>query len=333
MRTSRRFATPVMVLLCVVLTWILSDYQLYNLTQVGALAIVVLGLNLLMGHLGSISAGHSALMGVGGYGTVLLTTRADVPGPFAIVLATLATCVAGLIVGLPALRIRGLSFALVTLGLAIVFPELVIHFSGLTGGANGLASAPVAVPFGLALTQVQWMYLVVAVSLAVVVFGFLLVASSAYGRGLDAVRVSEDLANSCGVSPGRAGVLTFGVSAALAGFGGGLYQLSLGTATPDTYSFSLSLSLVFASVIGGMRGAIGAIVGAAFIIYAPNYTASLGNHGPQLIYALLILAVVYGRRVIELLRARRGTVDLRVDTDVTPAEPARQATASAAQRS
>jgi branched-chain amino acid transport system permease protein len=300
---------PVLIVLCLGLTFMLSDYDLYILTQVAALAIVVMGLNLLMGRLGSISAGHGALMGTGGYATALLVVKSDIPYGPALLLAMVLSAVAGLIVGLPAIRIRGLSLALVTLGLAIVFPELVSYFASLTGGQNGLPLASISAPAGVSLDGEQWLYLVTVSILFLSAVAFALITSSPFGRALDAVRVSEDLAASCGVAVGKTAVIAFAVSAAFAGLGGGLYQLALGTAAPDTYSFSLTLSLVFAAVIGGMRGSLGAIIGAAFIVFVPNYTSSLGTDGPQLVYACLILATVYGTRLFSTYRSRRRTAE------------------------
>jgi branched-chain amino acid transport system permease protein len=128
---------PVVTLSCLVLVLVLSDFDLYNLTLVASLAIVVMGLNLLLGRLGAISAGHGALMGIGGYCTAILIAKTGLPYAIALIAATLVSALSGAVVGLPALRIRGLSLGLVTLGLAILLPELISHFASFTGGPNG----------------------------------------------------------------------------------------------------------------------------------------------------------------------------------------------------
>lgn len=319
-RLARTAGLPVGTVLCAALLFVLSGYQLYNLTLVASFAISVLGLNLLLGRLGVVSAGHGALMGVGGYGTTLLFTKVGLPYGVALLAATGITVAAGVVVGLPALRIRGLSLGLVTLGLAILFPELITHFASVTGGPNGLPSFPIDAPSWLDLTGAQWMYLLAVVLLAVALAAYWLLTTSAFGRGLDLIRVSEDLARASGVAPGQTSLAVFAISAGFAGLGGGLYQLTLGTATPDTYSFTLSLTLVFASVLGGMRFGLGAILGSAFIVYVPNYTAGLGNDGPQLIYAALLLLVVYGVRLVGAFRQGRLTRALPIRTR-RPAAP------------
>jgi branched-chain amino acid transport system permease protein len=191
------------------------------------------------------------------------------------------------------LRIKGLSLGLVTLALAMLFPAVLKSLPGLTGGVFGLGIQPPQAPVGLPLTSGQWLYLLDLAALAVVLLLMSNLVQSRFGFGLAAIRTNEDMAASVGINVARSKVLAFALSSALAGFAGGLYQLSIGTATPDTFTFTLSLSLLFAAVVGGLRSRLGSLIGAAFVIYVPDYTATLGDRGPQLVYALALLLVVY----------------------------------------
>lgn len=101
------------------------------------------------------------------------------------------------------------------------------------------------------------------------------------------------MALSCGVGIGRVKVLIFATSAAMAGLAGGVYQLALGATTPDTFAVTLSLSMVTAAILGGIRSLWGAAIGAAFVVYVPDEAAALGDSAPQFVYAAALLLVIY----------------------------------------
>jgi branched-chain amino acid transport system permease protein len=282
------------VLLAAVATpFLFDDYSLFQLGRVICIGIAVISLDLLTGHAGQISAGHGALFGLGAYTSVIFIHHLALPYPAAVLVGVVLCFFVGLLLGLPALRIKGLSLGLVTLALAMLFPAVLKSLSGLTGGVFGLGIQPPQAPAGLPLTSGQWLYLFDLAALAVVLLLMSNLVQSRFGFGLAAIHTNEDMAASIGINVPRSKVLAFALSSALAGFAGGLYQLSIGTATPDTFTFTLSLSLLFAAVVGGLRSRLGSLIGAAFVIYVPDYTATLGDRGPQLVYALALLLVVY----------------------------------------
>lgn len=273
--------------------FILSDYANFQLTRVLAIALAVLGLNLLAGYAGQLSVGHGALMGLGGYTTVILWGETGLPYFFALLAATMVGFVAGLIFGIPSLRVGGYYLALITLGLALIFPAMLRQFSDLTGGALGYLILSPDAPDALPLTRAQWLYLLTFV---VFVVAFILVrrlVSGRFGRALDAIRENETMAATNGIRVGIIKATVFAISSALAALAGGLYQLLLGPATTETYQFGLSVLLLTACVIGGARSLYGALIGAAFVIYVPDLAAGLGDKGTQLIYSLVLLLFVY----------------------------------------
>lgn len=153
-------------LLAVSFTFTVRDYGLFQLSRVACLAIATLSLNMLIGHGGQISVGQGALFGLGAYTTVLLVYHDVISYPLAVLAGTLLCFCVGTIIGLPALRLRGLSLGLVTLGAAVVFPELLKHYSTLTGGVFGISMSPPTAPGADALTSSQWMWLVSLLGLA-----------------------------------------------------------------------------------------------------------------------------------------------------------------------
>ena len=290
---KRRWLVVLLFIVAAGIPFVFEDFTLFQLTRVMCLGIAVISLDLLTGHAGQISAGHGALFGLGAYTTIILVYHLNFPSYVAILVGVVVCFLVGLLIGLPALRIRGLNLGLITLAAALLFPALLKSFDSLTGGVFGLGFPSPNAPLGIALTNSQWLFLVSLVGLGLVLLLVSNVLRSRFGTGLDAIRVDENMALSVGINVRRSKVLVFALSSAIAGFGGGLYQLSISSATPDTYSFLLSLSLLFAAVVGGLRSRVGALIGAAFIVYIPDYTAALGDRGPQLVYAAALLLVVY----------------------------------------
>ncbi|MDL4812677.1 branched-chain amino acid ABC transporter permease [Actinomadura opuntiae] len=288
-----RVLVPAAFAAAVVLPFVVQDYTLFQFGRVMCIAIAVMSLDLLSGHAGQVSAGHGALFGLGAYTTVIFIHHLSVPYPLAVVAGVIVCFAVGLLLGLPALRIRGMTLGLVTIAAAILFPAVLKAVPDLTGGVFGLGLQPPGAPLGIPLTSAQWLFLVNLACLAVALVIVQNLVHSRFGHGLEAIRTNENMAVSLGVDVRRSKVLVFALSSGLAGFAGGLYQLGIGTATPDTFTFTLSLTLLFAAIVGGLRSRAGALIGAAFVVFVPDYTAALGDRGPQLINAVALLLVVY----------------------------------------
>ncbi|SFK73520.1 branched-chain amino acid ABC transporter permease [Geodermatophilus ruber] len=288
-----RLAWVVGMVLVALLAFVITDYELFRLSRMACIGIAVLSLDLLTGRAGLISAGQGALFGLGAYTTVLLVYHEIAPYPVAIVLGSVLCFLVGLVLGLPALRLGGLNLGLVTLGAALVFPELLKKYSDLTGGVFGIGISPPQAPLDLALTSAQWLYLVSVAGLLIAMAFYTRLVNSRFGRGLEALRTNENMAASVGVDLARSKLLAFGISSAMAGFGGGLYLLLIGHVTPDTFLLTLSLSMLFAAVVGGLRSRLGVLLGAAFVVFVPDFSAAFGERGPQLIYAIALLLTVY----------------------------------------
>lgn len=288
-----RAAWVAAIVVAALLIFAITDYNLFRLSRVACIAIAVLSLDLVTGRAGLVSAGQGALFGLGAYTVVLLVHNEVMPWPLAILAGTVLCFLVGLLLGVPALRLGGLNLGLVTLGAALVFPELLKKFSGLTGGVFGIGMTSPGAPGGLDLTSAQWLYLVSLAGLLIALGCYTRLVGSRFGRGLEALRTNEDMAAAVGVDLARSKILVFGISSAMAGFGGGIYQLLIGTATPDTFTLTLSLSMLFAAVVGGLRSRLGVLAGAAFVVFVPDFSAGIGERGPQLVYALALLLTVY----------------------------------------
>lgn len=265
-----------------------------ELARVLYFAIAAMGLNLLTGFNGQISIGHGALFGVGAFTTAVLMDSHGMMFEVTIPLAALAAAFVGVLVGIPALRVRGLYLALVTLGLAVLFPRVILKYIG----SN---VRPPRSEFDSLLTGLdndQWVYLECLV-IAVVLFGLAWnLTRSRMGRAMVAVRDQELAASTVGIDLARVKVVTFAISAAYAGIAGSLSVLVEKTAdaTDQTLAFRNSIEFLVAVVIGGTATIAGPAVGAFILIGLRRETDSL-IAGKEIlspaIFGAALIAVVF----------------------------------------
>jgi hypothetical protein len=181
--------------------------------------IALLGLSILTGYSGQISLGHGAFMAIGGYTTAILTIDHGVRDLWTIPIAGLVAGVAGLVVGVPALRLSGLYLALITFGIAVSFRQIPVKFDHFFGGTTGKVLGLLKTPFGLSATPEDWIYyLTWGIAFVLLVVAWLFVRGKP-GRTLKAIRDSEIAAASSGISIARYKMLAFGMSAFYAGRG------------------------------------------------------------------------------------------------------------------
>ncbi len=247
--------------------------------------MAILGLNLVIGYSGQLSLGHSAFVGLGAYTTIILVSDHHWSF-FATIPVSAAACfLLGCIVGLPALRIRGLYLAIVTLSLAFVFPTLVLKYGSLTGGPNGKKpergqakmDPPSWIPFNNAgrLASPLWIYtilMVMAVILFVLARNFV---KSRPGRALIAVRDNQTSAAISGVNLPIYKVLAFGVSAAFGGIAGTMLMMNKPFASDTQFTIQLAIFLVVGLVIGGAGTISGAVPGALVYVFIPYFMSGV----------------------------------------------------------
>lgn len=276
-------------------------------------ALAALGLNLLTGYNGQISVGHGAFFGVGAYTTAILVTDHGWSHYATLGAAAVIAFVLGVLVGLPALRIRGLYLALVTLALATVFPLVITRFSSVTGGSQGMRVPRFRAPDWTGLKDDQWKYYVL---LAFTVVAFVLVRNlikSRVGRALIATRDNETAAEVLGVNLSVYKVLTFGVSAMLAGLAGSLSVFNDPFVNAEKYNINLSITLLVAVVVGGAATIFGPAFGAFFVVMLPVW---LPKNYPELSPVLfggvlIVLMVVAPGGFLGLVRQVNGWIHRR----------------------
>jgi branched-chain amino acid transport system permease protein len=263
--------------------WLLSEvFSPYNDLQLatGAFYFMVLaGLTVLIGVNGQISLGHGGFMAVGAYTAALLIGKESWALVPALLAAVAATAVTGILVGAAATRLRGPYLAGVTLAFAIGLPGVALKFTTLFGGDNGLAINPPIPPSGLGsnFPLERWEAWIACVGALVVFFVLYNLLHSGSGRRLRAVRDDEIAASLCGLHVARTQTMTFVISAACAGLGGGVFAVVTQLAAPGAFTLQLSLSLLTAVVIGGLGSLTGAVWGAALLVLLPGWSNDIAH--------------------------------------------------------
>ena len=274
---------------------LVSDFRLFQLTQVMVYAIALLGLNILTGYSGQISLGHGAFYALGAYTAAILMDRWDWPYYLTVPAAGLVSFGAGFLFGLPALRLQGLYLAVATLALALAVPQL-LRFDPLepwTGGVQGIVLFKPTTPFDLPLSDDQWLYLFTLAVMVVLFWAARNMLGGRVGRALAAIRDHHIAAQSMGINTALFKTLAFGVSALYTGVAGALGAIVVQFVSPDSFHLFLSITFLVGSVVGGLASISGALYGGLFILFIPNLAQEISNAAPWAIYGGLLLLFIY----------------------------------------
>ena len=275
------------------LPFTLTNFRLFQCAQVFIYAIALLGVNILIGFNGQFSLGHSAFYALGAYTSAIMIDRWSVPYGWTIPAAGVLCLVAGFLFGIPALRLEGLYLALATFALALAVPQILKYFEHWTGGSQGIVLSKPDAPAGLKLTSDQWLYfLTLAVFLVLLLLARNLLGGRT-GRAIVAIRDNPLAAQAMGVNTALYKSLTFGVSAAYTGIAGALSALVIAFVAPDAFDVFLSITFVTGIVIGGLASISGAIFGALFIQFVPNWAQDISKAAPWAIYGVFLIGFMY----------------------------------------
>jgi branched-chain amino acid transport system permease protein len=294
-------------------------------------AVAAISLNILMGYAGQISLGHAAFLGIGAFTSGLLTAKgAEVPYFVGIAGAAVVGGTFAFALGLPALRLRGLYLAIVTIGFVFMVEQSLFRWKPLTGGSAGLG-----VPrprMGSFVFARHGDYL--ALALLILIGAWVLdvnVVRTKLGRAFHAIRWDESVAQAFGVDVARYKLLAFVLAGALGGVSGAMFGHLIGFVGVDSFSFDESLLLVVIVVVGGLGSRSGVVVAAGVFTALPRLLTWLSGWeyvvGPLLLIDVvarhpggLAQAVREARQRAGAKRARAGLDD--AGTEDTPARPA-----------
>lgn len=280
-----------------------DELRSYQGAQVAIFAIAISSIVLLTGFSGQISLGHGALMAVGGYSAVLVQSHLNLPYPIAFLIGGAVGGAAGFLLGIAAARLQGPYLAGTTLALAVGIPSLANQFH-ILGGEQGLTFDIGTAPswIGKDFSQYRWFFWVSVIAALLIYWLLRNLLSTRYGRRWRAVRANPTAAALAGINVGKAKVLAFTLSSAVAGLAGSLYAMLLGLVAPLAFTLTLSFTLITGAVLAGVSNLGGSIVGAVVLVAIPEISGSITSHLggsekvtsnlPGLITSVLLVATV-----------------------------------------
>ena len=275
-----------------------DGYQLYIIALVGLTAMVGIGLNVLLGLSGQISLGHVGFYAIGAYTGAILTTTLNWSFWLALPISGLTAGIAGTLLAIPALRVRGPYLAMITIAFGFVVEQGAAEWKGLTGGWNGIMFIPLPKVAQFEFAEREVALLTTALTV-VSVFLFMRLGASTWGRAMRAVRDSDIASQSLGLNPVTVRTMAFTLSAVIAGFAGAIFAAMTNFISPESFPFLQSILFLLVVIIGGAGTVLGPVVGAFVVVLLPEFLSALAEY--RLLFMGSLLLVV-------LLAAPRGIV-------------------------
>lgn len=279
----------VLVLALYILLSVLISANIINPYYSGILAMVCINvilavsLNLATGFLGQLVLGHAGFMSVGAYSAALFTMYSGLPTvvsfPLALLVGGIVAAAFGVIIGVPALRLKGDYLAILTLGFGEIIRVLILAMP-FTGGAAGLSGIPL-------LTTFTYVFIIAIITVAVI-FAFI---HSRHGRAVIAIREDEIAAEAAGIHTTYYKLLAFVLAAFFAGIAGGLYAHHIGVLDPSKFDFNYSVEILIMVVLGGMGSITGSIVAAIVLTLLPELLRGFSEYR-MLIYSVILICVM-----------------------------------------
>lgn len=271
------------VIMALSVAGILTNYYQGILVLVMINIIMAVSLNMVTGFLGQLVLGHAGFMSVGAYTAALFTLYSNLPEwlafPLGILLGGIVALLFGIVIGIPALRLRGDYLAIITLGFGEII-RVIINSLGFTGGAKGLSGIPNT-------TNFSNVYLVMV--LCVVIMTTFL--RSRHGRAVISIRENEIAAEACGVRTTYYKMAAFVLSAFFAGIAGALYAHHVGVLSPAKFDFNYSIEFLVMVVLGGMGSITGSVVSAIALTIVPELLREFSDYR-MVIYAVLLIVTM-----------------------------------------
>lgn len=325
-RTGEMIAYAVLIAILLFLPTILSRYWNYNLGTVGIYVLLGLGLNIVVGMAGLLDLGYVAFFAIGAYTVALLTA----PQPHALGWSFWAALpvgiglagVAGILLGIPVLRLRGDYLAIVTLGFGEIIRVLSRSdlLTGFSGGPRGVRDVAGPVLFGTPFnSEKQFMYLIIAGCL-IVIFVTSRLQSSRVGRAWMAMREDETVAQAMGINTWKYKLMAFAIGAAFAGLGGVLFASRNQFTGPEDHNLLVSINVLALVIVGGMGSIPGVILGALALKGLPEVLRELDTFRMLAFGALLVAMMVL--RPEGIWPSKRRRLELEVHEEAAAIEDA-----------
>ncbi|MDD4311982.1 MAG: branched-chain amino acid ABC transporter permease [Eubacteriales bacterium] len=283
------FVAFLIVGLSLIQSGVITKYYTKVLMLIGINIILTVSLNIATGYLGQLPLGHAGFMAVGAYTAAIFMTRsgldASVSFPIGLVLGALMAGLVGVLIGIPALRLKGDYLAIITLGFGEIIRVVLLNIDSVLGfkltyGAASLKGIP---------KETNFLNTFLCVGIACLLIHTMM--KSRHGRAILSVRENEIAAESCGINLTYYKVLGFAASAVFAGLAGALYAGYLGILNPSSFGFMKSIEILVMVVLGGMGSMVGSVLSATVLTAVPELLRAFSEYR-MILYSLLLITVM-----------------------------------------
>jgi branched-chain amino acid transport system permease protein len=277
------------------------EYFLHILVIAGIYIILTLSLNLIVGFTGLPALGHAAFSCIGAYTSSLLALNMGLSPWLGLVIGACVAALSGVIIGYPAVRLKGDYLALATFGLGVIIYSIAKNWVSLTRGPMGLPGIPGFSIFSFQLSEIWSYLLLVLVFVGITVFIINRIVNSPFGRILRSIREDEIASQALGKDTVKHKLLVFIIGAFFAGIAGSLYAHYITFIDPSSFTVMESITILLMVIFGGMGSIPGSIIGAVLLVVFPELLRFLGMPSSiaapmrQMIYGLFLIVLMLKR--------------------------------------
>lgn len=299
-KQQRMIVSVLAFILLLALPWILGQYLSNVVDQVLTFALMALGLNIVVGYAGLLDLGYVAFFAIGAYTTALLTSTGALGMEqnfwLAVPIAVVAATLAGVILGIPVLRLRGDYLAIVTLGFGEIIRVLVVSdlLKPVIGGAQGITSIARPAIGGLTIVSPQAFYYLLLIGCLVAIYISSRLRDGRAGRRWMALREDEDVAEAMGINLVASKLLAFAIGAGLAGLAGSIFATRIASVFPNSFNLLISINVLAIIIVGGLGSLPGVILGAFVLVGLPELLREFEEYR-LLMYGVLLIVMMLVR--------------------------------------
>lgn len=282
------------VILLLALPFLITNGYFLHICIMAAIYIcLALSLNLVTGYAGQLVLGIAAFYGIGAYTGALLMLRLEVNFFLALILSAVVTGAFGLLLGMPALRLRGDYLAIVTLGFGEIVRLIFVNWKELTRGPAGLPGIPKPELFGFVITDRVGFYYLALLLAAFTLFFMTRLINSGVGLAMQTVKSDEIAAEAIGIQPRKFKIMAFVLSSAFAGMIGCFFASYLSYISPSVFVYNTSMTVLMMVVLGGLGSMTGSVLGASILVVLPEILRFLNDYRMLIFGALMVVMMIY----------------------------------------
>ena len=268
----------------------LNNYIINIIIKIINYIIMALGLNILVGMTGLVSLGQAGFVAIGAYTTSILMIKFNVNFFLATIVAIIISSIAGFVMGLPTLRLKGTYLSIITLGFGEIIRTIIIVWEKVTNGPLGIRNIPLPSIFGFKLSMSNGgLYILTVITMVLVILFIYRLQNSKTGRAFRAIKQDETASIMMGLNTTYYKVLAFLLSAVICAIAGSIYATQLGYIDQNTFTFDMSTMILSIVILGGMGTIRGMIIGSVILVVFPELSRSLMDYRFVLYGIILVI--------------------------------------------